>query len=206
MPALPEAFFRRDAAVHADAQRASHLCFCFDVDAASFPPAALALAQDYLLGDNGALYMALSEDTGLAYGIDGYLQYCGGVAGLSFDFGVEPARIEEGVAAVVAALNAAKSLPDAELLALRRGMLSLERQRMDDPSGMACDWGFENGILNCGWQDARERLDAFTAVEPEALRGLFRAVFTPDNATLCALGSPRRVRPEVLRAILLKLG
>ena len=43
-------------------------------------------------------------------------------------------------------------------------------------------------------------------VEPEALRGLFRAVFTPDNATLCALGSPRRVRPEVLRAILLKLG
>ena len=205
VPAVPEGFFHRDAAVHWDAQRAPHLIFGFDVDASHFSPVPLNLMQDWLLSDNGALYLALSEDTGLAYGIDGYLQHCGGVAGLSFDFSVEPRRIEEAVAQVVDALNRAKALDDDALLAHRRGFVSVERQRLDDPSAAAFDWGFENGMLGCGWEDAEQRFAAYDAVSSEALREVFRAVFTPDNATLCALGSPRRVREEALRKILLRL-
>ena len=129
-PIIPPDFFRRDAAVHADAQRTPHLCFHFDVDCARCDPLALNLAQEYLLGDNGVLYLALSEDTGLAYGIDGYLQYCGDVAGLAFDFPVEPRRVEEAVRAAVDALNRAKDLPDAQAHAFLRGFAAMERQRL----------------------------------------------------------------------------
>lgn len=204
-PDTPPDFFRRDAAVHDDSQRAPHLCFHFDVDCARCGPLALNLAQEYLLGDNGALYLALSEDTGLAYAIDGYLQYYGNVAGLAFDFSVEPARVQEGVRAAVDALNRAKELPDGAARTYLRGFAAMERKRLDDPESLAYDWGFENGILELGWADAGSRIDAYAAVTPEALRQVFRAACVPGCATLCALGSPRRVRPEALRKILLEL-
>ena len=76
---------------------------------------------------------------------------------------------------------------------------------LDDPESAACDWGFENGILGLGWTDPAERIDAYGAVTPEALRRVFSAVCVPSCATLCALGSPRRVKPEALRRILLEL-
>lgn len=203
---VPEGFMRRGAAVFTDDRSFTHLAFAFDVDTSACTEAELSMMEEYLLGDSGALYLALSEDTGLAYAIDGYTQVHSNVGCLLFDFDVEPARVDDAVRAALSALEAARDVGDAEASAFLSGCLSVERQRLDAPHSMACYWGFDNGLRRCGFRSAEDRLAEYAAVTPARLRQLFRETFTPARATLCAFGSPRRLRAVPLRDRLLSLG
>ena len=203
---VPEGFMRRDAAVFVDARDFTHLTFAFDVDTASCSEAELTLMEEYLLGDSGALYLALSEDSGLAYAVDGYTQVHSNVGCMMFDFDVPPDRLEEGARTAVAALNAARNAGGADLGAFIRGYVAFERQRMDAPQSMASYWGFDNGLRHCGFRSPEERFAAYAAVAPDRLRQLMRETFAPDRCTLCAFGSRRRLRAGALREYLLALG
>ena len=201
---VPEGFLHREAAVCVDDRSFTHLTFAFDVDTASCTEAELTLMEEYLLGDSGALYLALSEDTGLTYAVDGYTQVHDNAGCLMFDFDVEPARAVEAVSATVAALNAAKHAPDAA--DFLRGYVSGERLRADTPQSMASCWGFDNGLRRNGFAAPEDRLAAYASVTPDRLRALLRETFTAGRCTLCAFGSPRRLREDALREPLFDLG
>ena len=200
---VPERFLHRDAAVYVDERSFTHLTFAFDVDTAACTEVELTLMEEYLLGDSGALYLALSEDTGLTYAVDGYTQVHDNAGCLMFDFDVEPGRALDAVRAAVAALNAAKAAPDAA--AFIAGYASSEGTRADAPQTMASYWGFDNGLRRCGFSDAGDRLAVCAAVPPERLRALLRETLAADRCTLCAFGSPRRLREDALREPLFDL-
>ena len=71
---VPPAFFHRDAAIEVQDRAYTWLRFCFDVDAARHSEAEMSCLLEYLLGDVGAMYLALSEDTGLVYDLNDYYE------------------------------------------------------------------------------------------------------------------------------------
>ena len=203
--AAPAEFFHRGAGVVVQERYYGWARFCFDVATDRASEMALMLLLEYLLGDMGKLYLALSEDTGLTYNLDDYCERCANVGNLCFDFEVEPNRLYEAVDVVVDALNAAKDAPDADLLAARQGFLRGDVLKQDGMCAFNNTWGFDNGLKHCGFVSPEARRAAYRAVEPEDVRRLAREIFTPDNALMC-VRAPRRCADRVaLRERLMRL-
>ena len=202
---VPPAFFHRDAAVAVDDAGYTWLRFCVDVDTARQPPLALTLMTDALRSDYGLIYRTLSEDTGLAYSYNDYFERCANIGNFYFDFEIQRERLNEAVDAVVNMLNGLKTAPDDFWEGVKAGFVALERCREASAETFNYVWLFDNGRCRCGFQSPEERLAAYLAISPDALRSLARAVFTPDNVLLCLRARKRRVNVQDLHNRLMRL-
>ena len=202
---VPPGFFRRDARVIVQDRGYTWLRFCFDVDTSRHSEAAFMNLEEYLLGDVGRLYLALSEDTALVYDLNDDFERYANIGNLSFEFEVEPRRAGEAIDCVVAALNGAKEAGDDALEAAKQCGIYGDWLKEQAVCTFNNIWGFDNGIRHGGFRSAEQRLEAYRAVTPEEMRQIAREAFRPENAVLCARGSRRRFDADGARQRLLRL-
>jgi len=203
---VPPDFFHRGAAIHAQDRGYTWLRFSFDADTARHSEMAYMNLEEYLLGDVGKLYLALSEDTGLVYDLSDDFERFANIGCMSFEFEVEPGRLYEAVDAVVGALEETKCATDAALEGAKAGGIRNDIIKRDYVCTFNNQWGYDNGMRHCGFETLDQRTAAYAGVRPEEIRRLAREVFTTANLTLCIRGNKRRIDTERIRGILGKLG
>ena len=203
---VPPAFFHRDARVEIQDRSYTWVRFSFDVDTRRYSEMAFISLMEYLLGDMGALYMALSEDTGIVYNLDDCFDRYSNIGCMSFEFEVEPQRLNEAIDIVVETLKRSQTASDEALDDARLGGLRDDGVKQDHICSFNNAWGYDNGIKHSGFTTLEARAKAYASIDPETVRAIAREVFRPDNAVLCIRGNKRRIKEEAIREMILRLG
>lgn len=202
----PEDFFQRNAAIFVEERDYSWLRFCFDVNMAHHSTWEQTLLCEWLFGNFGALYLALSENTGLVYGVDDYFERYDCLGNLCFGFEVDSRFRLQAIEATVKRLNEAKHEAEGILTEVRRAYIWELEQKYDQVCNMNAEWGRANG-LDCGGFDSLASLEAaYRRIQPENLRQFAREIFVPDNLTLFLRGKKRGIHEDAIREKLLGLG
>ena len=201
---VPVDFFRRGALTSVR-DGFSWLRLSFDVDTARHGEPLLMGLTEYLLGDVGQLYLALSEYTGLIYDLGDSFERFSNIGTICFELEPEQKQLYDALEAAVDVLVKAKHADDDVLSDAIQGLVCNDRIKQDHICTFNSIWGYDNGMCGCGFQSAQQRSDAYRAVTPEALRALAAEIFRSDNAVLCVRANEKRVRQDRLRDILMTL-
>ena len=202
---VPDGFFHRNAQIEVEDRDYTWVRFCFDADTARYREAEIMVLCDWLFSESGKFYMALSENTGMVYGVDDYFERYANIGNLCFDFEATQRQMTPAIEAAVDLLDAIKEGRDGEVEAVKQNIIEGMDVRYDDYVGFNHAWGYDNGLKRCGYGNLAERKADYAAIRPERIRQIAREIFIPENLLLFIRGNRRRIHVESVRALLLRL-
>lgn len=181
--------------------------FSFDFDATRYSHAELMLLYDILFyGECGKIYRELSDRTGLVYSFDPCLECYRNIGVLHLKYEVRAANLLRSVDLVTEILQG-----------LKRGItdeLDYVRPLYTDNGGLLLDsaedfnWNraYEVHILGCPYPSHEDRASAFSSVAPSRISEIAGEIFRPENLSLALKGNKRRIKTDLLKKSLEKLG
>ena len=199
---VPTSFFRRDARVDIKGADFTMLRFSFDIDMKENTVECTDLLYDVLLcGNNGRLYLEMSEKRGFFYDHSSSLERYSNIGTLSFSYEVRPGDIYDAVACTVDILRELKtSLPQLEYSSA--GYIKNALWLSDDAREFNFTYAYDYHILSDSEADIGERISRYSAVTPQMVMEAAGRIFRPETLVLTVKGNKRRIDAEKLRAIL----
>ena len=88
---------------------------------------------------------------------------------------------------------------------MKAGFVDNAYMLYDDIRELNFTFGYDNHILELGYGDIKDRLEAYRAVTPERLLAVAKEIFTPDNLTLTLKGNKKKIDTDRLKEIILAL-
>ena len=191
---VPQNFGKRGPLVAIKPARECAVRLSFDLDMASVKSEELDLLYDILLGGySSALFMELSEKSGLVYDLSGATERYKNIGTFSFFFEVAEADIYTALEVAVAALKELKAKPKPIKQIMRAGYVDNAYMLYDDARELNFTFAYDNFILELGLPTVEARRAAYLKVTPTDIQSAAQKIFTPDNLTLTVKGKRKRL-------------
>ena len=203
---VPNSFGKRGARVEIKNADFTKVRFTFDLDMSSLSIPEVDLLYEIVLGGyDSKFFIELSEKRGLFYDLTGASERYKNVGTFSFAYELREAKLYEAVEMTVELLRELKTVPLHPDKCMKAGFVDNAYMLYDDIRELNFTFGYDNHILELGYQDIEDRLDKYRAVTPERLLEVAREIFTPDNLTLTLKGRQKKIDTGRLKEIILAL-
>lgn len=201
-PVTPD-FSKRGGGVYIKNADFTMCRFSFDTDMALLSVPELDLLYDLLLnGYNSRLFIALSEERGLFYDVNGLAERYRNIGHFSFSFEVKDKELYDACETVVSILRDIKERTVAPEEIIRAGYVTNSGMLYDDMRELNFTFAYDNHILGLGYGSIGERAEMYSSITPERLREAAQRLFTEDNLTLTLKADAKRVDAERLKKII----
>jgi predicted Zn-dependent peptidase len=202
---LPQDFMKRDCAVVLqDSRDMPSVYYSFDVDFSRYTMAEAYLLDDIIFrGTLSRLSMALSEDTGLIYSHEAYLDQYRNYGTVYVKFFVMKSKLDEAVRLATGVFRSMKeSITEADL-ALHMPKYSDNYDfTIDDPEDLNWNMAFHNFILGDDLRSIEHIKSLYRAVTPGRLMQMAGEIFRPENLVVAIRAPKNRCKAERMREIL----
>lgn len=202
---LPTAFQNRNGAVVIrQSAEMPRVCYCFDLDCGRYSMAEINLLDDLLFrGTLSRFIMALSEDSGLVYGYDAYVeQYLNGGA-LYVKYAVTQSNLYKSLSVATRVFHSMKErIDDADLGYHLPKYYDNYDMTMDDPDDLNWHMAYNNFILDNRLESIAHIKQMYSAVRPSRLMEISREVFRPENLAVVIRCRRGKCREENVKEIL----
>ena len=203
---IPADFGKRPLGVQIKNDSFTMLRFTFDLDMSRVSVAETDLLFDVLLtGNNSHLFLELSERLGYCYDVGGNLERYSNIGTFSFYYELRESQVYDAIARTVEVLSRLKGDPLDERACMKASYVTNAGMLEDDVRELNFTMAYEGHILELGYANVAERAAVYDRVTPTRLREVAGEVFRPENLTLTAKGSRRRLDGERIAGILAEL-
>lgn len=205
MAPVPEGFGNRGGAVlFKGGSGYADVLFSFDVEFSRYTLAETNLLYDLIFGGNLCRFnMQLSENRGLIYDYDAYLeQYCN-IGTLYVEFSVLQSRLCEALALTVGLFRSMRQqITAGELTHFLPEYTDNCLMALDNPQRLNWDMAYNNHILMKGYTSVEDEPALYRQVTPERLMEIAGEVFVPRNLVAAVKCKRSRGREEKVREII----
>jgi predicted Zn-dependent peptidase len=204
----PEGFMRRDGAVLLrNTSDLPEALFSFDMACARYSMAELNLLYDLLFSGTLCRFnLRLSEDRGLVYDYDAYLEQYSNIGTIYVEFSAMQSRLAEALEVSVGAFRSMKEGVTAEELALFLPEYTDNcLAALDRPQRLNWDMAYNNHILGKGYASVEEPPDLYRAVTPGRLMEIAREIFRPENLIVAVKAQRKKINVDKIKAIVAEL-
>ena len=203
---IPADFGKRPLGVQIKNDSFTMLRFTFDLDMSRVSVAETDLLFDVLLtGNNSHLFLELSERLGYCYDVGGNLERYSNIGTFSFYYELRESQVYDAIARTVEVLSRLKGNPLDERACMKASYVTNAGMLEDDVRELNFTMAYEGHILELGYANVAERAAVYDRVTPTRLKEVAGEVFRPENLTLTAKGSRRRLDSERIAKILAEL-
>lgn len=205
---VPPGFMDRECAIALqDSRDMPSVYYSFDVDYSRYSMAEMYLLDDILFrGMLSRFSMALSEDTGLVYSHEAYLDQYRNIGTFYVKFNVMMSKLEEALMRATAVFRSMKQSIPAEELALHMPKYSDNYDyTMDDTDDLNWNMAFHNFILDDKLDNIEHIRSLYRAVTPARLMEIAAEIFRPENLVVAIRARKTKVKMERIKEILLAL-
>lgn len=203
---VPNFFGKRGAKVEIKNADFTKVRFTFDLDMSSLSVPEIDLLYEIVLGGyDSKFFIELSEKRGLFYDLTGASERYKNVGTFSFAYELREVKLYEAVEMTVELLRELKTVPLHPDRCMKAGFVDNAYMLYDDIRELNFTFGYDNHILELGYGDIKDRLEAYRAVTPERLLAVAKEIFTPDNLTLTLKGNKKKIDTDRLKEIILAL-
>ena len=199
-------FGKRDGRVHIKNASFTMLRFSFDIDMTMVSLAETDIIYDMLFsGYNSLFFIEMSEKRGLCYDISGYIEKYQNIGELSFSFEVRGGLIYDAVERVVSLLSEFKNTIYDEQSMMKASYVTNSPLLYDNPSDLNFTFGYDNHVMNEGYDSIDDRARRYASISPERIRDIASLIFRPENLTLALKGNKKKIDQSRLEEIIKKL-
>lgn len=195
---------RNGSAVIRQSVEMPRVCYSFDVDCSRYTMAEINLLDDLLFrGTLSRFIMALSEESGLVYGHDAYVeQYLNGGT-LYVRYAVMQSKLYESLGIATRVFRSMKEhIDETDLGYHLPKYYDNYDMTMDDPDDLNWHMAYDNFILDHRLESIEQIKGMYRAVTPSRLMEISREVFRPENLVVVIRCRRGKCREETVKEIL----
>jgi predicted Zn-dependent peptidase len=201
---LPEGFLKRGAhTLLRDTSDLPSVLFSFDMPCAKYTMAELNLLYDLLFSGTLCRFnLMLSEDKGLVYDYDAYLEQYSNIGTIYVEFSAMQSRLYEALSIATEAFRSMKSaVKPAELALFLPEYTDNHLSALDRPQRLNWDMAYNSHILGKGYSSVEELPELYRAVTVDRLMELAGEIFRAENLVVAVKAQRKKVREEKIRQI-----
>ena len=177
------------------------VAFSIEYDAEKYTQQEIDLLYAILFfGNSAALYLSLSEERGLIYGIDDYRERYANAGVIYFSYEIEFEDLHESIKASAEVLyNVKTEISDFDFN--RAVTYYTENVWEDDVDTVNGDMSFDNHCLNYGYKDLDEYKKLFLNVSKERLQTVANEILRSENICV-AVRAQKKVDADLIKKII----
>jgi predicted Zn-dependent peptidase len=205
---VPEGFMRRGASVLLrDTADLPRVLFSFDIACAKYSMAELNLLYDLLFSGTLCRFnLRLSEEKGLVYDYDAYLEQYSNIGTLYVEFSVMQSRLNEALGSAAQVFASMRDgIKGSEFALFLPEYTDNHLSTLDRPQRLNWDMAYNNHILGKGYASVEELPGLYKAVTPERLMEIAHEVFRQENLVVAVKADRKKTKEEKIRDIILIL-
>lgn len=200
-------FGKRDAAVAVKGADYTSVRFSFDMDLTEIDDNAADVLYDMLLsGYSSPFFIEMSEERGLFYDTSGAVEKFKNIGSFYFGYEVKERDVYNAAKITVDILNDYARCVREPSDIIKAGYVDNAPLLYDDMRELNFTMAYDNHIMDAGYKTLEDRIEAYRAVTPEAIRDTARALFRPENLTVTVKGNKKKIDTEKLKSIINDLG
>lgn len=181
--------------------------FTFDVEYQKYTIAEMDLLYDIMFaGDLSRFTTLLSEQSGLLYDFDAYLERYRNIGTIYLQYSIMKSRLLDSVeltARMFASMK--KNITQGDLALALPKYTDNRLFSLDSAERLNWQMAYDNHILNCGYKSISELGGMYQLVTPERLLQIAGEIFRPDNLVVSIKGSKKNRTADRIREILSEL-
>jgi predicted Zn-dependent peptidase len=205
---VPEGFMQRGGGVLLrNTADLPGVLFSFDMACRKYSMAELNLLYDILFsGTLSRFSLRLSEDSGLVYDYDAFLEQYGNIGTLHVEFSAMQSRLYEAVGLAAEVFRSMREKIAGEELAHFLPEYTYNHlAALDRPQRLNWDMAYNNHILGKGYGSIEELPGLYSRVTPERLMEISGEIFRPENLVVAVKAERRKIKADTLEGILSSL-
>jgi predicted Zn-dependent peptidase len=202
---MPEGFMQRGGGVFLrNTADLPGVLFSFDMACARYSMAELNLLYDILFSGTLCRFnLRLSEDSGLFYDYDAYLEQYGNIGAIHVEFSVMQSRLYEALGLAAAVFwSMREKIAGEELAHFLPEYAYNHLAALDRPQRLNWDMAYNNHILGKGYGSVEELPGLYSRVTPERLMEIANEIFRQENLVVAVKAERRKTQAERLKEIL----
>lgn len=204
---LPEKFSNRNAAVSVKDNKYTYVSLSFDMQSGRYTIAETDLLYEILFaGVSGRFQKRLSEETGMIYDFDSWLELYCNIGHIFVSYEIQPEKIYESIELAVQVFKSMKdSITEDDFKRVVPNYVDNADMDLDDPQNLNYLMAYYNHILNRKEKSIEEIKQTYLAVTPQRMLQIAGEIFTSSNLVVTIKGNKRKIKPEKVRELLLQL-
>jgi predicted Zn-dependent peptidase len=181
------------------------ILFSFDYDSKNYTHEEIDLLYDMLFeGNNAAFNYTLSEEKGLIYSFDSYIERFNNIGRLCFSYEIDTDELLESIRTSVEVLqNIKKEISDFDFERVKFTYTESDLLQ-DDADMLNQQMAYDNHLLSYGYKDLSEFKALYKKITKERLIKIANEIFRPENISL-AIKAVKKTDENKIREILLSL-
>jgi predicted Zn-dependent peptidase len=202
---VPEGFMRRGAPVLLrNTADLPGVLVSFDVACEKYSMAELNLLYDLLFSGTLCRFsLRLSEEKGLIYDYDAYLEQYSNIGTLWVEFSVMQSRVYEALKSAAQAFASMRdNIREDEFALFLPEYTDNHLSALDRPQRLNWDMAYNNHILGKGYSSVEELPGLYRAVTPERLMEIAREVFRQENLVVAVKADRKKTKEEKIKDII----
>ncbi len=203
---LPSSFGNRKCTCVIKNSPSASVRFSFDIDMRGLKEKELIMLSDIIFtGETCPVYREISENAGLIYSYENYIDFHGSFAVLSVSFDIRADKLNSAAAMLFAILADLKKSAGSRIRYVLPIYCDNALMCLDDSVSLASDNGYYNHILNLGFYSPELKSREFLSVSADKLCDICNKIFRTGNLVICIKGSRNAVSPNRIRQSALKI-
>lgn len=198
----PTEFGKRNCLFAAKKASSTTVRFSFDIDMSKCSEKEIMLLSDALFsGETCPVYREMSENTGLIYSYDNYVDFHGDFAVLSVSFDIRADKLTSAAGMLFGILSDIKNSVGKRLPFVLPGYTDNGMMALDDSETLASDNGYYNHILGLGFYSPEIKIREFTSVSGNKLSEIAENIFRCRNLVITVKGNKNGIDRDKIKAL-----
>lgn len=200
---VPKSFMKRERGIKIKNADFTKIRYSFDVDMSQVNSAELDLLYDVVLGGYSSdFFIEISEKRGLFYDLGGAVERYRNLAVLSFSYELKESKLYEAAEMTARLLKGYTENTVEPDRCMKAPYVDNAYMLLDDPRELSFTYGYDNHVLDLGYDSIEKRQQTYDKITPERIREVAALVFRPENMTVTLKANKKKIDAERLTKII----
>ena len=165
--------------------------------------AELDLLYDVVLGGYSSdFFIEISEKRGLFYDLGGSVERYRNLAVLSFSYELKESKLYEAAEMTAQLLKRYTENTVEPDRCMKAPYVDNAYILLDDPRELSFTYGYDNHVLDLGYDSIEKRQQTYDKITPERIREVAALVFRPENMTVTLKANKKKIDAARLEKII----
>ena len=201
---VPRDFARRDIKTIIHSSDSNHIGVSFDIDFSRINKKDIELLSIVLFSlSNNRVIKDLSDEQGLIYDYNDFLEYYDNIGRLYFKIETEENMMFESLAAIMKMFRDIKSgISDLEFDSAVVWAIADIDLNLDNAENVNMDYSWDSHLLGYGFKTAEEKRQQCRSIKKADVEAAAREIFTPKNLCIAFLSTVRLDKTKIRQVVL----
>ena len=200
---VPNGFMKRERGIKIKNADFTKIRYSFDVDMSQVKSAELDLLYDVVLGGYSSdFFIEISEKRGLFYDLGGSVERYRNLAVLSFSYELKESKLYEAAEMTAQLLKRYTENTVEPDRCMKAPYVDNAYILLDDPRELSFTYGYDNHVLDLGYDSIEKRQQTYDKITPERIREVAALVFRPENMTVTLKANKKKIDAARLEKII----